>query len=161
MSRSSTSNLLTSLRCETRISRSCFLHRPFPPQIRISTATRFSVVPNRPSPSRRYASPFPTAYRGTLLRPLNFLVVLIPIFTFSLGIWQIRRLRWKVALIDEIERNLARDPMVLPANIKSVHLPFEAIMVLMRVVSTHYPTSHSAESYSKEPPNSLQSSLVQ
>lgn len=71
---------------------------------------------------RFYASsdpaPFPVAQRRSLLRPINFLVVLVPFFTFSLGIWQVKRLRWKLDLIDEVQANIEREPMVLPPNIK-------------------------------------------
>jgi surfeit locus 1 family protein len=49
------------------------------------------------------------------------LVVLVPVFTFTLGIWQVKRLRWKLDLIDEIQRNVERDPMILPPNIKWVN----------------------------------------
>jgi hypothetical protein len=68
-------------------------------------------------------APFPTSGRASLLRPLNMLVVIIPFFTFSLGVWQVKRLRWKLDLIDEIQRNIEKDPMILPPNIKwVVHL---------------------------------------
>ncbi|CDZ98534.1 Mitochondrial protein Surfeit 1/SURF1/SHY1, required for expression of cytochrome oxidase [Phaffia rhodozyma] len=44
------------------------------------------------------------------------LVVLaaVPLFCAYLGYWQIQRLQWKLELIDELEANLARTPMVLP-----------------------------------------------
>ena len=71
---------------------------------------------------RSYASsdpaPFPMAQRRSLLRPINFLVVLVPFFTASLGVWQVKRLRWKLDLIDEVQANIEREPMVLPPNIK-------------------------------------------
>ena len=71
---------------------------------------------------RSYASsdpaPFPVAQRRSLLRPINFLVVFVPFFTFSLGIWQVKRLRWKLDLIDEIQGNIEREPMILPPNVK-------------------------------------------
>lgn len=46
------------------------------------------------------------------------LLMAIPTFTFGLGIWQLRRLKWKLALIDEIDDKLAREPMELPPRIK-------------------------------------------
>ena len=34
------------------------------------------------------------------------LVGIIPFFTFALGTWQVKRLKWKVALIDDLEEKL-------------------------------------------------------
>jgi surfeit locus 1 family protein len=42
----------------------------------------------------------------------------IPIFTFGLGTWQIQRLQWKLALIDELEEKARREPLILPKRIK-------------------------------------------
>lgn len=42
----------------------------------------------------------------------------IPLFTFGLGVWQIRRLKWKVALIDELDEKLDREPIALPPRVK-------------------------------------------
>jgi hypothetical protein len=53
-----------------------------------------------------------------IMRPTTIVLILVPIFTFGLGCWQIQRLRWKVGLIEEVERNMKREPMVLPAHIK-------------------------------------------
>jgi hypothetical protein len=41
-----------------------------------------------------------------------------PIIGFGLGTWQVKRLRWKEALIEELGDKLARDPMRLPKRIK-------------------------------------------
>lgn len=46
----------------------------------------------------------------------------IPIFCFGLGTWQVQRLRWKVALIDELEEKMERDPLPLPGRVK--YVPF-------------------------------------
>ena len=71
---------------------------------------------------RAYAgpSPFPVPSRTSLFRPLNFLAALIPVFTFTLGVWQVKRLKWKNNLIDEIQRNIEREPILLPESIKWV-----------------------------------------
>jgi surfeit locus 1 family protein len=42
----------------------------------------------------------------------------MPIVTFGLGVWQVKRLRWKLDLIEEIQSNIEREPIVLPQNIK-------------------------------------------
>jgi len=56
--------------------------------------------------------------RAQIMNPTTIVLIMVPIFTFGLGCWQIQRLRWKVGLIEEVERNMKREPMVLPAHIK-------------------------------------------
>lgn len=56
--------------------------------------------------------------REPWITPTMILVGIIPIFTFALGTWQVKRLKWKVALIDELEEKLQREPMFLPKRIK-------------------------------------------
>lgn len=67
-------------------------------------------------PRRTYA----TTTRSQLLKPTTLVLIFVPILTGFLGVWQIRRLKWKVALIEEVDRNLAREPMILPGTIKCV-----------------------------------------
>lgn len=47
----------------------------------------------------------------------------IPFFTFALGTWQVKRLKWKINLIDELEEKLQREPMILPPRINLAVLP--------------------------------------
>ncbi|ORY23698.1 SURF1 family-domain-containing protein [Naematelia encephala] len=47
----------------------------------------------------------------------------MPIVTFFLGVWQVKRLRWKLDLIEEIERNIEREPMLLPPHVNLTALP--------------------------------------
>lgn len=56
--------------------------------------------------------------RDPWLTPTMVLAGIIPIFTLALGTWQVKRLKWKVALIDELEEKLQREPMTLPNRIK-------------------------------------------
>lgn len=56
--------------------------------------------------------------RSTIFRPITFILILAPLLTGYLGVWQVQRLKWKVALIEEVNQNLAKDPMALPAKIK-------------------------------------------
>jgi len=65
----------------------------------------------------------------------------IPIFTFWLGTWQVKRLKWKVALIDELEEKLQREPVSLPRRINVSVLPdFTYRKVLLR---GRWDTAHS------------------
>lgn len=41
-----------------------------------------------------------------------------PIFTFCLGAWQVKRLRWKVNMIESLEDKMSREVMGLPRRIK-------------------------------------------
>lgn len=50
-------------------------------------------------------------------RPAVWLLGAMPIVTLYLGIWQVRRLRWKLDLIDELESKLKREPLSLPKNV--------------------------------------------
>ncbi|WOO83404.1 Surfeit locus protein 1 [Vanrija pseudolonga] len=61
--------------------------------------------------------------RSTLLRPITLVLIIAPLLTGYLGVWQVQRLKWKVALIEEVDRNLAKDPIVLPGKINLGALP--------------------------------------
>lgn len=92
----------------------------------------------RSAGSRRFASSFGSSplpstasssgtggsrFRSQLAKPTTIVLIFVPILCGFLGVWQVKRLRWKVALIDEVERNLHKEPMVLPGNIKYVYCP--------------------------------------
>lgn len=47
----------------------------------------------------------------------------MPILTFGLGTWQVKRLNWKMNLIDELDEKLAKPPMRLPAKIDTAAIP--------------------------------------
>lgn len=53
-------------------------------------------------------------------RPVIWVLAFVPVFTGFLGVWQIKRLRWKLDLIDELESKLKREPLSLPRNIECV-----------------------------------------
>ena len=54
------------------------------------------------------------------ITPTMVIVGIIPFFTFALGTWQLKRLEWKVNLIDELEEKLQLQPLSLPSQIKYV-----------------------------------------
>jgi len=51
------------------------------------------------------------------------LIGFIPFFTFALGTWQLQRLQWKIALIDELEEKLQLQPLSLPEKINLSVIP--------------------------------------
>ncbi|KAI9065890.1 SURF1-domain-containing protein [Trametes sanguinea] len=63
------------------------------------------------------------AKREPLITPFMVLVGIIPIFTFALGTWQVQRLKWKIALIDDLEEKLEREPLPLPPRVNLEALP--------------------------------------
>ncbi|TFK77331.1 mitochondrial protein required for respiration [Pluteus cervinus] len=68
----------------------------------------------------------PTIYKQRKepwLTPTMVLIGIMPVFTFALGTWQLHRLKWKVALIDELEEKLQLPPLRLPNKINTSVLP--------------------------------------
>ncbi|KAG8707587.1 surf-like protein [Ceratobasidium sp. 394] len=55
--------------------------------------------------------------------PTTLVLGFIPIFTFGLGTWQVQRLQWKLALIDELDEKARREPLILPKRINLSALP--------------------------------------
>ena len=63
----------------------------------------------------------PTLYKPRKerwLTPTMALVGTIPFLTFGLGTWQLKRLKWKINLIDELEEKLELPPLTFPRKIK-------------------------------------------
>ncbi|EPQ29711.1 uncharacterized protein PFL1_02931 [Pseudozyma flocculosa PF-1] len=70
--------------------------------------------------------------------PTTLVLGFIPIFTFGLGYWQIKRLKWKVNLIEELEDKLRKEPLHLPRNINLDVLPeFDFRLVTLRGTFDH------------------------
>ncbi|WFC99608.1 surf-like protein [Malassezia yamatoensis] len=66
------------------------------------------LIYNRPQQRRR--KPWYTS-------PVVYVLMIVPMFTFWLGNWQLRRLQWKLDLIDELEDKLNSKPLHLPRHI--------------------------------------------
>ncbi|TXT08781.1 hypothetical protein VHUM_02909 [Vanrija humicola] len=77
----------------------------------------------RPNFTRPSSTVTNNSTRSTLLRPITLVLIIAPLLTGYLGVWQVQRLKWKVALIEEVDRNLAKDPIVLPGKINLGALP--------------------------------------
>ncbi|PPR00033.1 hypothetical protein CVT24_009042 [Panaeolus cyanescens] len=74
----------------------------------------------------RRTSNVPAVYkarREPWLKPVMVLVGVMPIFTFALGTWQLKRLKWKINLIDELEEKLQLAPLSLPPNVNLSVIP--------------------------------------
>ncbi|VDB86632.1 unnamed protein product [Peniophora sp. CBMAI 1063] len=57
------------------------------------------------------------AKRTSYFNPTLILIGTVPIFAFALGVWQVKRLKWKINLIDELTEKLHREPIVLPGQV--------------------------------------------
>ncbi|KDN49600.1 SURF1-domain-containing protein [Tilletiaria anomala UBC 951] len=55
--------------------------------------------------------------RAAVQSPTTLVLGFIPVFTFGLGYWQIKRLKWKLSLIEELEDKLQMEPMRLPRKV--------------------------------------------
>ena len=86
-----------------------FANKPqLPVTVTESEADEEPLVYNRPQQRRR--KPWYTS-------PVVYVLMIVPLFTFWLGRWQLRRLQWKLDLIDELETKLSSEPLRLPRNI--------------------------------------------
>ena len=89
---------------------------------------RAALKASRPNYSNkvpiRYQSPPKYKHKQSFQFPTIGLVALsaIPLFTLYLGVWQVRRLDWKLNLIAELDDKLGQDPLPLPRQIESVRL---------------------------------------
>ncbi|KII94136.1 hypothetical protein PLICRDRAFT_153522 [Plicaturopsis crispa FD-325 SS-3] len=78
-------------------------------------------------------TPIYSAKRKSLLNVTLLVIGFVPIFTFGLGTWQLQRLQWKIALIDELGEKLQRPPISLPKQINISVIPeFVYRRVLLR-----------------------------
>ncbi|WRT66821.1 uncharacterized protein IL334_003784 [Kwoniella shivajii] len=85
--------------------------------IRFNTTSTSSATTTSPKYTTK------TNYRSNLFKPTTLVLICVPILTGFLGVWQIQRLKWKLDLIDEVDRNLQKRPMLLPDNINLSALP--------------------------------------
>lgn len=79
------------------------------------------------STASKYTPKSSSSSISILLRPTSLILILVPILTGFLGVWQLKRLRWKLDLIEEVDRNLHKEPMLLPGNIKWVFFSFPCV----------------------------------
>ncbi|XP_015238220.1 PREDICTED: surfeit locus protein 1 [Cyprinodon variegatus] len=72
---------------------------------------------------------------------LKWFLLLIPVTTFGLGTWQVKRRQWKMGLIDELKRLTTAEPVPLPPD------PVEVNKLEYRRVKVRGHYDHSQELY--------------
>ncbi|KAF8576821.1 mitochondrial protein required for respiration [Ramaria rubella] len=60
---------------------------------------------------------------GSRFSPAVVLIGFIPIFTFGLGTWQVRRRKWKLDLIEQLNDQINREPLEFPEYVNLDILP--------------------------------------
>lgn len=98
--------------------RSALPKRPLANGDRLGFSARFRGAGPSRNASQHSSDVATASLASTLFRPITLILICAPILTGYLGVWQVQRLKWKVALIEEVDRNLAKDPIVLPNEIK-------------------------------------------
>ncbi|KAJ8957084.1 hypothetical protein NQ318_007297 [Aromia moschata] len=62
--------------------------------------------------------------------PFGWFLLIIPVSTFSLGVWQVRRKKWKEDLIQNLQTLTNSDPVSLPQNMEDIkELEFKPVHV--------------------------------
>ncbi|KAG9281783.1 surfeit locus protein 1 [Astyanax mexicanus] len=72
---------------------------------------------------------------------LKWLLLLIPVTTFGLGTWQVKRRQWKLKLIEDLQKLTTADPIPLPTD------PMELKDLEYRRVKVRGRFDHSQELY--------------
>ncbi|KAM4696991.1 surfeit locus protein 1 [Rhinophrynus dorsalis] len=72
---------------------------------------------------------------------LKWILLLIPVATFSLGTWQVQRRRWKLKLIEDMEGRVTAKPVPLPTD------PMEISALEYHPVKVRGRFDHSKELY--------------
>lgn len=132
---SALANTMRAMKLNTQAPRRILLTPPLPPRTSAfsSSARQYATPPPDPTSSSSSSSQssfdslYSARYHGQGAKqetppwyksPALLLLGFMPIFTFGLGVWQVKRLEWKVGLIEELEWKLKKEPMKLPKNIK-------------------------------------------
>jgi surfeit locus 1 family protein len=93
----------------------------------MQSLTRLGLRPTlrHARPLRRHAAvrqssstQYTTSTRNFKLTPTTAVLCFVPVLTGFLGVWQLQRLKWKVQLIEDVDTAMAKDPMILPNEIK-------------------------------------------
>lgn len=60
--------------------------------------------------------------KRTKITSLGWFLLLIPVTTFSLGVWQVQRKKWKEGLIEALNREVNSTPIELPDDLSDLLL---------------------------------------
>ncbi|KAJ1799582.1 surf-like protein [Coemansia sp. RSA 2399] len=58
-----------------------------------------------------------TEWKGKLYSWKSLLMCAVPLIAFGLGTWQVQRLKWKLALLDEVNDRMHRRPIAFPLRV--------------------------------------------
>ncbi|KAI1904740.1 hypothetical protein AGOR_G00008810 [Albula goreensis] len=101
----------------------------------------FKIIPGRyVLPSRQSSSTAAGAEKEEDAF-LKWLLLLIPVTTFGLGTWQVKRRQWKLQLIDDLKSLTTAEPIDLPVD------PMELERLEYRRVKVRGHYDHSQELY--------------
>lgn len=81
------------------------------------------------------------AHSGTADGAIKWALLLIPVATFGLGTWQVRRREWKLKLIADLQRLTTAEPIALPLDL------YEVEKLEYRRVRVRGTFNHSEELY--------------
>lgn len=93
----------------------CLTRLGLRPALRQSRPLRRQNVPARYSSS---STQYTTSTRNFRLTSTTAVLCFVPVLTGFLGVWQLQRLKWKLQLIEDVDTAMAKDPMILPNDIK-------------------------------------------
>jgi hypothetical protein len=118
-----TSSTMASLTFKTGLRQGLdrFSTRPSPLPAQSRTLNR-TIQQNRPRFITSSAPPGPSGHSGKSSRfrltPTTVILCCVPLLTGYLGVWQLQRLKWKLGLIEDVDRNLSKEPLILPNEVK-------------------------------------------
>ncbi|XP_018563519.1 surfeit locus protein 1 [Anoplophora glabripennis] len=69
-------------------------------------------------------------YKFRSIPPTGWFLLIIPISTFSLGVWQVQRKKWKENLIIDLQTKTGSDPVPLPESLEDIYkLEYQPVYV--------------------------------
>ncbi|XP_035245924.1 surfeit locus protein 1 isoform X1 [Anguilla anguilla] len=78
---------------------------------------------------------------------LKWFLLLIPVSTFGLGTWQVKRRQWKLQMIADMNSLTTAEPINLPVELCLCYSPMELNSLEYRRVKVHGRYDHSQELY--------------
>ena len=72
-----------------------------------------------------------TVWRARGWQKNSWMLLSVPLITFGLGTWQVKRKEWKEALIEAMDKRTTAAPVALPADIDGVRdLDYHRVFVV-------------------------------